>query len=145
MVILPAIFFKLGIAFTLLIIVSLVAVNNGVIGFLILVVGLSSVLARLQQGQTARVQPVPLIAPPPVWPHHHFIDRSDSPSPAVDYKPGYSKVHYSNQMMDRSDAANYAAQVQRLNDLLQMQQRNAQVTPVYGNTEVVYSGYAKTS
>lgn len=149
MVILPAIFFKLGIAFTLLIIVSLVAVNNGIIGFLILVVGLSSVLARLQQAQPPRVQPIPLIAPPPAWPHH-FIDRSDSSppvysKPAVDYRPSYSKVHYSNQMMDRSDTANYAAQVQRLNDLLQMQQRNAQATPVYGNTEVVYNGYAKTS
>lgn len=47
--------------------------------------------------------------------------------------------------MDRSDSADYAAQVQRLNDYLLLQQRNAQVTPVYGNTEVVYNGYAKTS
>lgn len=150
MVILPAIFFKLGIAFTLLIIVSLVAVNNGIIGFLILVVGLSSVLARLQQAQPAPVHAhaVPLIAPPPPW-AHHFLDRSDSSPPVfnkgADYRNGYSKVHYSNQLMDRSDTANYAAQVQRLNDLLQLQQRNAQVTPVYGNTEVVYNGYAKTS
>lgn len=134
MVILPAIFFKLGIAFTLLIIVSLVAVNNGVIGFLILVVGLSSVLARLQQTQTPHLHPLPLIAPPapvsPAW-AHHFIDRSDNNNNkgTVDYRPSYAKVNYGSV----DSANNYVAQVQRLNDLLQMQQRNVQV----------YNGYAK--
>lgn len=144
MVILPAIFFKLGIAFTLLIIVSLVAVNNGFIGFLILVVGLSSVLARLQQSQSPHIQAVPLIAHQPAWPHH-FLDRSDQALPRVDYRPSYSKVRYNGHMMERNDVADYAAQVQRLNDYLVMQQRNAQVTPGYGNTEAVYNGYAKTT
>ncbi|KAK9884984.1 hypothetical protein WA026_009215 [Henosepilachna vigintioctopunctata] len=75
MVILPAIFFKLGIAFTLLLIVTVVAVNNGFIGFLLLVVGMSSVLARLQEARRPAV--VPLIQPLPASYHHHGWDRSD--------------------------------------------------------------------
>lgn len=67
----------------------------------------------------------------------------------ADYRPSYAKVHYNGQVVDRSDAADYAAQVQRMNELIllqQQQQRNAgQVAPVYGNGEVVYNGYAKTS
>lgn len=92
MVILPAIFFKLGVAFTLLLLVTLVAVNNGFIGFLILVVGLSSLLARLQDARRPAVAPVVYAHPPAVayahghhhhplalatYAHHHHIDRSD--------------------------------------------------------------------
>ncbi|XP_044762140.1 uncharacterized protein LOC123319309 [Coccinella septempunctata] len=77
MIILPAIFFKLGIAFTLLLIVTLVAVNNGFIGFLLLVVGMSSVLARLQEAR--RPPPVvPYIQSIPTAYHHHGWDRSDN-------------------------------------------------------------------
>jgi hypothetical protein len=74
LIILPAIFFKLGIAFTLLIVVALAAVNNGFIGFLLLVVGLSSVLARLQDTRRAAI---PYISPLPPY-HQHVWDRSDS-------------------------------------------------------------------
>lgn len=59
MIILPAIFFKLGAAFTLLILVTIAVVTNGFIGFLLLVVGLSSVLARLQHAEKPHVVPVP--------------------------------------------------------------------------------------
>lgn len=76
MVILPAIFFKLGIAFTLLLVVTLVAVNNGFIGFLLLVVGMSSVLARLQQAQRPPV--VPIYQSIPTAYQHHGWDRSDA-------------------------------------------------------------------
>lgn len=48
MVIAPAIFFKLGIAFTLLLITSVVSINNGFIGFLLVMMGLSNILANLQ-------------------------------------------------------------------------------------------------
>ena len=83
MIILPAIFFKLGIAFTLLVLVALAAVNNGFIGFLILVVGLSSVLARLQD--SGRAVPVPYISP--VSPYHHQVwDRSDVVQPELKAK-----------------------------------------------------------
>lgn len=71
MVILPAIFFKLGIAFTLLILVTIVAINNGFIGFLLLVVGLSSVLARLQE---ARRPAIPFHINPA---YIHHVDRND--------------------------------------------------------------------
>ncbi|KAJ3619734.1 hypothetical protein MTP99_005392 [Tenebrio molitor] len=74
LIILPAIFFKLGIAFTLLIVVALAAVNNGFIGFLLLVVGLSSVLARLQDTRGAAI---PYVSPLPPY-HQHVWDRSDS-------------------------------------------------------------------
>ncbi|KAL3279064.1 hypothetical protein HHI36_016578 [Cryptolaemus montrouzieri] len=74
MIILPAIFFKLGIAFTLLLIVTLVAVNNGFIGFLLLVVGMSSVLARLQEARRPAV--VPYIQSLPAS-YHHGWDRTD--------------------------------------------------------------------
>ncbi|KAH1021464.1 hypothetical protein HUJ04_010974 [Dendroctonus ponderosae] len=77
MIILPAIFFKLGIAFTLLLLVTIVAINNGFIGFLLLVVGLSSVLARLQEAR--RPAAAPYIAPlSPYYHHAHILDRSDS-------------------------------------------------------------------
>ncbi|XP_045460481.1 uncharacterized protein LOC123670931 [Harmonia axyridis] len=76
MIILPAIFFKLGIAFTLLLIVTLVAVNNGFIGFLLLVVGMSSVLARLQEARRPAV--VPFVQSIPSAYHHHGWDRSDN-------------------------------------------------------------------
>ncbi|XP_031332586.1 uncharacterized protein LOC116162948 [Photinus pyralis] len=86
----PAIFFKLGIAFTLLLVVALVAANNGFIGFLILVVGLSTVLSRFQTRPTPIVQslPAPVAALPlsypaaPQFAHHHhhnaWFDRSDN-------------------------------------------------------------------
>ncbi|XP_044262558.1 uncharacterized protein LOC123010013 [Tribolium madens] len=77
MIILPAIFFKLGIAFTLLILVALAAVNNGVIGFMLLVVGLSSVLARLQESRRPAAVPVSYISPLPPYHHHEVWDRSD--------------------------------------------------------------------
>ncbi|EFA11735.1 hypothetical protein TcasGA2_TC002384 [Tribolium castaneum] len=77
MIILPAIFFKLGIAFTLLILVALAAVNNGFIGFMLLVVGLSSVLARLQDTRRAAAVPVSYISPLPPYHHHEVWDRSD--------------------------------------------------------------------
>lgn len=80
MVIAPAIFFKLGIAFTLLLIVTIVSVNNGFIGFLLLVVGLSSVLANLQQ---ARRPAIPLQISP--YPYH--VDRSDFYADRNTYKP----------------------------------------------------------
>ncbi|RZC27638.1 hypothetical protein BDFB_008016 [Asbolus verrucosus] len=87
MIILPAIFFKLGIAFTLLIIVALAAVNNGFIGFLLLVVGLSSVLARLQESRRPALS-VPYISPLPPY-HHQVWDRSDSTGNKAVYYNGY--------------------------------------------------------
>lgn len=72
------------------------AVNNGFIGFLLLVVGMSTVLARLQDAR--RPVPVPLSLPAPLpalhalpaiphyvkyghqYGHHHFLDRSDDGS-----------------------------------------------------------------
>ncbi|KAF5301544.1 hypothetical protein FQR65_LT08849 [Abscondita terminalis] len=86
MVIAPAIFFKLGIAFTLLLIVTLVAANNGFIGFLILVVGLSTVLSRFQSRPTPIIQSAPAALPisyaalSHYGQHHHhpWIDRSDN-------------------------------------------------------------------
>ncbi|VEN36850.1 unnamed protein product [Callosobruchus maculatus] len=62
-VLLPAVFFKLGIAFTMLVLVTIVSVNNGFIGFLLLVVGLSSVLARLQEARRPPTAAAPAIAP----------------------------------------------------------------------------------
>ncbi|KAJ3641782.1 hypothetical protein Zmor_028260 [Zophobas morio] len=106
MIILPAIFFKLGIAFTLLVLVALAAVNNGFIGFLILVVGLSSVLARLQD--SGRAVPVPYISP--VSPYHHQVwDRSDVVQPELKAKaPLYHS--YGGQNADYgSQLANYYA------------------------------------
>lgn len=117
MIILPAIFFKLGVAFTLLLLVAVVAVNNGFIGFMLLVVGLSTVLARLQE---ARGKPLPAPLPVPFAAHyaphfahlHHGWDRKDdgdvlttktsktvqqpnyilpsSPSPYTNYYGGYN-------------------------------------------------------
>lgn len=88
MIILPAIFFKLGIAFTLLIVVALAGVTNGFIGFMLLVVGLSSVLARLQDFRKSPVT-VPYVTPLAAPLHHHQIwDRSDSTSE----KNGYGTV-----------------------------------------------------
>lgn len=137
MIIMPAIFFKLGIAFTLLILVALAAVNNGFIGFLILVVGLSSVLARLQQS----AHPVPFIAPP-AWPH--LVDRRDNTPPVFSNVggPSYPKRQFGQYAMDRSDIAEYTTQVQRLNDLV-MQNRNNQINN--RNTEVVYNRYPSSN
>lgn len=137
MIIMPAIFFKLGIAFTLLILVALAAVNNGIIGFLILVVGLSSVLARLQgQGPP----PVPFIASPG-WPPHLVDRRSDYAPPIFrnqDNVLGYQKRYIGMQAMDRSDVNEYQSQVQRLNDLVS-QNRNNQL--INKNTEAIYNRY----
>lgn len=136
MIIMPIIFFKLGIAFSLLILVALAAVNNGFIGFLILVVGLSSVLSRLQQGHQ---HPVPFIASPG-WPHH-LVDRRDNFPPVFrnqDNFLGYPKKYLGLQAMDRSDTVDYATQVQRLNDLV-LQNRNNQLSNK--NTEAIYNRY----
>lgn len=75
---LPAIFFKLGVAFTMLILVALASVSNGAIGFMLLVVGLSAVLARFQAANS----PAPAVIPyqSPVVAYHrtlHDWDRSD--------------------------------------------------------------------
>lgn len=137
MIILPAIFFKLGVAFTLLILVALAAVNNGFIGFLILVVGLSSVLSRMQQSQP---HAVPLVAPP-AWPHP-YIDRSDNPVPIYRTHESYPKMRYAQAAMDRSDT-DYVNQIQRLNDLVQ-QNRNGLGTN-YRNTEVIYNKYVPSN
>ncbi|KAF7269522.1 uncharacterized protein LOC143192029 [Rhynchophorus ferrugineus] len=105
MVILPAIFFKLGIGFTLLVLVTIVAINNGFIGFLLLVVGLSSVLARLQEARK-QVAAAPVVSAPYVsaalpayYPHAHAHplrawDRSDSTADktvegTLQYSPTY--------------------------------------------------------
>ncbi|XP_030767602.1 uncharacterized protein LOC115891298 [Sitophilus oryzae] len=103
MIILPAIFFKLGIAFTLLVLVTIVAINNGFIGFLLLVVGLSSVLARLQEARRPAAASFPYISALPSYYHHghnlHGWDRSDNtPEKTVtldgstQYSPSYQ--HY---------------------------------------------------
>ncbi|CAG9865358.1 unnamed protein product [Phyllotreta striolata] len=72
-VLLPVVFFKLGIAFAMLLLVTVVSVNNGFIGFLLLVVGLSSVLARLQE---ARKQPpvAPYLNPLPIYQNRYVQD-----------------------------------------------------------------------
>ncbi|KAJ8979941.1 hypothetical protein NQ317_003683 [Molorchus minor] len=78
--ILPAIFFKLGIAFTMLVVVAIASVTNGVIGFLLLVVGLSNVLARFQEPPRRTSVPYYL---PSVHHHaaiHHGWDRNDKRS-----------------------------------------------------------------
>lgn len=88
MIILPAIFFKLGIAFTLLVLVAIVAVNNGFIGFMLLVVGLSSVLARFQDSSKKHVVPYYL----PAVHHHagyHGWDRSDKDEEKVEKATSY--------------------------------------------------------
>ncbi|XP_066246541.1 uncharacterized protein [Euwallacea similis] len=77
MIILPAIFFKLGVAFTLLILVTIASINNGFIGFLLLVVGMSSVLARLQEARRPPAN-LPYIAPSPYFHHVNFLERSDN-------------------------------------------------------------------
>lgn len=80
MIILPAIFFKLGVAFTLLLLVTIVAVNNGFIGFMLLVVGLSTVLARLQEARAKPLAPLPIPLAPhyaPHFVHSHGWDRKD--------------------------------------------------------------------
>lgn len=99
---LPAIFFKLGIAFTMLILVVIVSASNGVVGFMLLVVGLSAVLARFQA-----VSPVSAAIPyhSPVLAYHRTIqdwDRSDkghveiSTKPAVhDYSAYINQKYYS--------------------------------------------------
>ncbi|KAL1492039.1 hypothetical protein ABEB36_012541 [Hypothenemus hampei] len=91
MVLLPAIFFKLGVAFTLLVLVTVVSINNGFIGFLLLVVGLSNVLARLQEAR----KPAPL---PYLPQYYHLLDRSDSLDRASDVnkeqKSGYNQQLY---------------------------------------------------
>lgn len=79
MILLPVIFFKLGIAFTMLLLVTIVSVNNGFIGFLLLVVGLSSVLARLQEARKPSVvpyvnPPVPYVNPVPIYPTKYIQD-----------------------------------------------------------------------
>ncbi|KAJ8956784.1 hypothetical protein NQ314_006659 [Rhamnusium bicolor] len=62
----------------MLVLVTIVSVNNGFIGFLILVVGLSSVLARLQDS-SRRPAVVPYVLPS--YHHHgayhHDWDRND--------------------------------------------------------------------
>ncbi|XP_050312130.1 uncharacterized protein LOC126747494 [Anthonomus grandis grandis] len=86
MIILPAIFFKLGIAFTLLVLVAIAAVNNGFIGFMLLVVGLSSVLARFQEAKRPAATPY---VTSPYYHHAHILDRKDdvdgSAAPAYQY------------------------------------------------------------
>lgn len=75
---LPAIFFKLGVAFTMLILVALASVSNGAIGFMLLVVGLSAVLARFQVANTSAPAVLPYHTP--VVAYHrtlHDWDRSD--------------------------------------------------------------------
>ncbi|XP_072400278.1 uncharacterized protein [Diabrotica undecimpunctata] len=72
MILLPVIFFKLGIAFTMLVLVTMVSVNNGFIGFLLLVVGLSSVLARLQEARKPPV--VPYVNPLPLYQAKYIQD-----------------------------------------------------------------------
>nr|XP_023026636.1 uncharacterized protein LOC111514610 [Leptinotarsa decemlineata] len=97
MIILPAIFFKLGIAFTMLVLVTIVSVNNGVIGFLLLVVGLSSVLARLQG--SSKPAAVPYISPVPVFHNRYYQDwdRRDKGSEETSSK-GYNQgLTYSQQ------------------------------------------------
>lgn len=97
-VILPAVFFKLGIAFTLLLLVTIVAINNGFIGFLLLIVGMSTVLARLQEVRKPAL-PVPLTyaALPAFNPHysrlgrHHYNlwDRNDNTAEPEEPKTTY--------------------------------------------------------
>ncbi|XP_017780905.1 PREDICTED: uncharacterized protein LOC108565798 [Nicrophorus vespilloides] len=106
-IILPAIFFKMGIAFTMLVLVTIVSVNNGVIGFMLLVVGLSSVLARMQEARVPHSHPAAIPAPLhityPSYPssHHHFLDRSDvgvespKPSPPTHNYPTHTYPSYS--------------------------------------------------
>ncbi|XP_018327890.1 uncharacterized protein LOC108738803 [Agrilus planipennis] len=80
MVLIPVIFFKLGIGFALLVLVTLLAANNGIIGFLLLVVGMSAVLARLQEARRVPFAPAVYAAAPPVAPipaHVHW-DRKDT-------------------------------------------------------------------
>lgn len=98
---LPAIFFKLGIAFTLLLLVTIVAVNNGFIGFLLLIVGLSTVLARLQEVRKSAL-PVPLSYPPlPAFSthysrlgrhHYNLWDRNDDATEPQEGKSSYLSV-----------------------------------------------------
>ncbi|KAK4883045.1 hypothetical protein RN001_006364 [Aquatica leii] len=95
MVIAPAIFFKLGIAFTLLLIVTLVAANNGFIGFLILVVGLSTVLSRFQSRPTPIIQPAPAALP---------VSFASFPQYAQQYAHQYGHHHH-HPWIDRSDNA----------------------------------------
>lgn len=83
---LPAVFFKLGIAFTMLILVAIASVSNGLIGFMLLVVGLSAVLARFQSANA------PLVVPhhSPVIAYHrtlHDWDRSDKNAAETATKP----------------------------------------------------------
>ncbi|XP_066157171.1 uncharacterized protein [Euwallacea fornicatus] len=82
MIILPAIFFKLGVAFTLLILVTIATVNNGFIGFLLLIVGLSNVLARLQEARRPPAS-LPYIAPSPYFHHVNVLERSDATGKTV--------------------------------------------------------------
>lgn len=97
--ILPAIFFKLGIAFTLLIIVTIAVINNSFLGFLLLVVGLSSILARLQESRRSVVAPLPFAYGSAQA--HHFLDRSDP----VDFgtSQDFNKAHR-NQMAYNTNA-----------------------------------------
>ncbi|GJQ82075.1 hypothetical protein Trydic_g6947 [Trypoxylus dichotomus] len=100
-IILPAIFFKLGISFTLLLLVTIVAVNNGFIGFLLLIVGMSTVLARLQEARKPAL-PVPLsYAPlPPIAAHysrlgrHHYNlwDRNDDVTGTPEVRTPYTEI-----------------------------------------------------
>lgn len=115
MIILPAIFFKLGIAFSLLLLVTVVAVNNGFIGFMILIVGLSTVLARLQEARTK----APLTYPLPIaysalshGHHHHGWDRSDdgSATPTTKSQPEYvpQQPNYYNDLNLRYGGVTYS-------------------------------------
>ncbi|XP_057658569.1 uncharacterized protein LOC130895350 [Diorhabda carinulata] len=81
-ILLPAIFFKLGIAFTMLVLVTIVSVNNGFIGFLLLVVGLSSVLARFQEARRTPV--VPYVSTLPYYQQTKFIQDWDRKNRAID-------------------------------------------------------------
>ncbi|XP_060524547.1 uncharacterized protein LOC132700963 [Cylas formicarius] len=115
MIILPAIFFKLGIAFTLLVLVAVVAVNNGFIGFLLLVVGLSSVLARLQESRKPSYPTAPYISPLPPYYHHRFLDRSDNAAtdksvPDAGTYAQYSPVQYYSKVPAGTYAQGYYAQ-----------------------------------
>ncbi|KAG5875364.1 hypothetical protein JTB14_020662 [Gonioctena quinquepunctata] len=95
MILLPAIFFKLGIAFTMLVLVTIVSVNNGFIGFLLLVVGLSSVLARLQE--TRRAPAVPYSVP--IYQHRYAQDwdRKDRGTEEASTKSYGQGLGYSQQ------------------------------------------------
>lgn len=126
MLIAPAIFFKLGIAFTLLLLVTLVAVNNGFIGFLILVVGLSSVLARLQRSGPA----APLVQHVPIPYHAHHVHAL----------PQLSHFHH-HPWIDRSDSVDATQKANRNIGYL-VNRQNYDSNSDLRNTGVYYKGYS---